>query len=150
MSEREDDGDCDGVLLVLVGTNFFSIFCLLNFSSSTPPFCSFCSSYPSLSFYFSKVSRRMVTNNIPIWGIIQQMDWQRHLGESCTINMFIEQWDYTAVRTNLAAIKIHMRKITVNRMNLILGNWIRGRCCGIFYGTCDKHWGVVTTISLIE
>ena len=33
--------------------------------------------------------------------------------------MFIEQWDYTAVRTNLAAIKIHMRKITVNRMNLI-------------------------------
>ena len=47
---------------------------------------------------------------------------RRHLGESCTMSMFIEQWDYTAVRTNLAALKIHMRKITVNRMNSILGN----------------------------
>ena len=43
-------------------------------------------------------------------------------GESCTMSMFIiEQWDYTAVRTNLAAIKIRMRKITVTRMNSILG-----------------------------
>ena len=47
---------------------------------------------------------------------------RRHLGESCTRSKFIEQWDYTAVRTNLAALKIHMRKITVNRMNSILGN----------------------------
>ena len=45
------------------------------------------------------------------------------LGESCTMSMFIEQWDYMAVRTNLAAIKIHMRKITMtNKMNSLMGN----------------------------
>ena len=43
-------------------------------------------------------------------------------GESCTMSMFIEQWDYVAVRTNLAAIKICTRKITMTRMNSILGN----------------------------
>ena len=66
------------------------------------------------------------------------MDWQRHLGKSCTMSMFIEQWDYTAVCTNFAAIKICMRKITVTRMNLIQ---VQTLLCGWICGWSDHTHG---------
>ena len=64
-----------------------------------------------------------IMHNEHVYRALELYSSLHKFGESCTMSMFIiEQWNYTAVRTNLAAIKIRIRKITVTRMNSIFGN----------------------------